>query len=179
LNYEGKPTALSVECGGPVTISSPVTDFLDNSDWCFSSATQKLDSYKVCMNSDKKLVYEDTTNTIPYIVRIAWNPYDLKTSEFVNFEIQMFDVNFNPLQNVTYDFVWKTGPDSGVIDDRYVADFGKINVLPIKTADPCYIAVSVHIDKIAEKSFKRDPLEVEKFGNMSPVGIQFHHYAMD
>lgn len=179
--------------GFPACVSYETAIKLDSRGWSFPiwtggsgeevfpSAISKIDSHKDCMNSDKKLVYEGTTHTIPYIVSIEWNPHDLKTSEFVNFEIQIFDVNSKPLQNVTYDFVWKTGPDSGTIDDRYIEDFGKIHfdALPIKTADPCYIAVSVHIDKIGEKLFKRDPLEIEKYGNMSPVSIQFHHYAMD
>ncbi len=137
--------------------------------------------HAACMNTDKKLLYEGKTRTIPYIVRISWNPFDLKTTETVNFEIQMFDLKSKPLQNVTYDFVWKSGPDSGEIDDKYVADFGKIpfDVLPIKTADPCYISVIVSIDKIGNKSFKRtDSVEIEKYGNTSPVAIQFHHYMV-
>lgn len=111
----------------------------------------KLDSdkHEDCMNTDMKLVYKGITHKDPYLVKVAWNPYDLKRDQVVNFEIQMFDVNTKPLQDVVYDFVWKTGPDSGVVDDRLV-DFGKIqsDVLPIKTADPCYISVGFKTWKI-------------------------------
>jgi hypothetical protein len=37
LDFEGKPFAESIECGGPVTVVGPVngTELLNNPDWCF------------------------------------------------------------------------------------------------------------------------------------------------
>lgn len=183
---EGLSLVIKSTNGNPACVKPRSVEKLIQRGWTneifLLETKQKLSSHKDCMNTDSTLAYEGITHQVPFLVRVAWNPYDLKTNSTVNFEIQIFDENSKPLQDVTYDFVWKTGPDSGVIDDRYVADFGKIDfdVLPIKTADPCYITVLVHIDEIGKKSFKRtDPLEIEKYGNMSPVAIQFHHYAID
>lgn len=88
---------------------------------------------------------------------MSWNPYELKTSDKVDFEISMKDSEtMQPLSDVTYDFMFKGSQDVGIIQDRYVTDFGSIpaDIVTANINYPCDISVVVFIDKVGQRSFK-------------------------
>lgn len=141
--------------------------------------TINLDEYEECIKRlpDKKLVAEGITSNALFYTKITWSPYKIKTSDLVEFEIQIFDEGKKPVTDITYDFEYKGQRDVGVINDRYVADFGTIpaDILPVKINYPCDLTVGIYIDSVGDRSFKRsDPAEIEEKGNTSPVFVQFH-----
>jgi len=130
-----------------------------------------------CINrlSDKKLIQEGVTAKVPFLVEIAWNPYELRTSDTVRFEVKMAgNETKKPLQNVTYDFLYKGNRDLGIIQDQYVADFSTISadILPIKVNNPCDFNVVIFIDSENGHSYIPDVSSKTEEG--SPVLVNFH-----
>ncbi|GEM_PF-3613112 len=146
-------------------------------------AEMRVQGYEECINSlpDKKFEAEGVTKTVPFVVQLGWHVYQLKTGDISDIEVRILDkVTGRPLSEVTYDFEYKGAIDSGHIQDRYVADFSVIEVdrFPLKIRHPCGMHLAVFIDKVGQQSFLRtDPAEIERYGNVSPVFLQFREMS--
>lgn len=133
------------------------------------------------LEEDEKWVESGTTAEVPFYVQVSWNPYELKTSDKVNFEISMKDSEtMQPLSDVTYDFMFKGSQDVGIIQDRYVADFGSIpaDIVSANINYPCDISVVVFIDKMGQRSFKPAADQNGDNEDSSPVLVQFDFHSL-
>lgn len=129
---------------------------------------------------DKKLVAEGVTKTVPFVVQLGWHAYQLKTGDISDVEVRILDKSGRPLSGVTYDFMYKGAIDVEHIQDRYVADFSVIEVdrFPLKIRHPCGMHFGIFIDIVGQQSFLRtDPAEIERYGNVSPVFLQFREMS--
>ncbi|MGH9922086.1 MAG: hypothetical protein ACRD38_04990 [Nitrososphaerales archaeon] len=140
----------------------------------------RVQGYEECINSlpDKKLVAEGVTKTVPFVVQLGWHAYQLKTGDMSDVEVRILDKSRKPLSGVTYDFMYKGAIDVEHIQDRYVADFSVIEAdrFPLKIRHPCGMHFGVFIDKVGQQSFLRTD-EIEKYGNVSPVGLLFREMS--
>lgn len=132
------------------------------------------------LEEDEKWVESGTTAEVPFYVQVSWNPYELKTSDKVNFEISMKDSEtMQPLSDVTYDFMFKGSQDVGIIQDRYVTDFGSIpaDIVTANINYPCDISVVVFIDKVGQRSFKPADQNDDN-ADSSPVLVQLDFHLL-
>lgn len=118
---------------------------------------------------------DDMTEPTRLIVHMTWNTLDLDADGVSEFRIMMTDKNRVPLQNVTYDFVYKGARDLGELQDRHVANFSDgPDSFSLQLNTPCDLHFIVFIDEAEGKSFLRtDPDEIEKHGNASTVFVEF------
>jgi len=130
--------------------------------------------YYECLGrlADKPVMMEKTTNKMPNIVQVSWNPYALRTQENTDFRIMILDNETKqPISNATYDFHYKGPRDLGVIEDRTIDDFAfGPDVIPVKINYPCDITAIVFIDMIGDQSFSSENYDGI---NVSAVSAQF------
>ncbi|MGI0026119.1 MAG: hypothetical protein ACREA4_13370, partial [Nitrososphaera sp.] len=125
------------------------------------------------------LTSEGITIGTPYLVQVSWNLSETFHGNRTDFSVLIKDKDtMKPLEDVTYDFMYKGNFELGGFQDKYIADFSTPDRFRTGIQNPCDMHLTIFIEKVGDLSFaKTDPDEIERYGNTPSVVIQFKSFA--